>query len=171
MIPFIGNKQININFRQCHSFIVNNNKIEATIDERLSCPQHEEADTKIIYHLCRIDTQANILVRCSDTDVAAIMLGNMHHMKHNNSHIWILTGVGNKQRYVDIAKIYEYLGSSVCRSLPGFHAVTVCDYNPGFFKRGKQRPFNRLKKMLNINKRFSNSVWYNYSLIKTQKTR
>lgn len=154
MIPFIGNKQINVNFRQCHSFIVNNNMIEVNINEELSCPQHEEADTKIIYHLCNINTQANIVVKCSDTDVAAIMLGNMHHMKHDNSHVWILTGVGNKQRYVDITKIYEHLGSTLCRSLPGFHAFTGCDYNPAFFKRGKQRPFNILKKNVEYQQAF-----------------
>lgn len=50
------------------------------------------------------------------------------------------------KRYIDITKSYEHLGSSLCRSLPGFHAFTGCDYNPAFFKRGKQRPFNILKK-------------------------
>ncbi|CAG9763424.1 unnamed protein product [Ceutorhynchus assimilis] len=28
----------------------------------------------------------------------------------------------------------------------GFHALTGCDYNPAFFKKGKQRPFIILKK-------------------------
>lgn len=36
--------------------------------------------------------------------------------------------------------------SSFCRSLPGFHATAGCGYNLSFFKRGKQRPFQILKK-------------------------
>ncbi|GBP33556.1 hypothetical protein EVAR_28711_1 [Eumeta japonica] len=116
------------------------------IDEDLSCPQHEEADTKIVYHVCNTDARANFVIRCSDTDIAAIMLGNMHHLKNDDSHVWILTGTGNNQRYVDISSIYKQLGPSLCRSLPGFHAITGCDYNPAFFKKGKQRPFSILKK-------------------------
>lgn len=165
MIPFISNKHININFRQCHSFIVNNDTIESNIDENLSCPEHEEADTKMIYHLCKIDSQANIVIRSSD--VAAILLGNMHHLKHENSHVWILTGLGNKQRYVDVTAIYKHLGSSLCRSLPGFHAFTGCDYNPAFFKRGKQRPFNLLKKNAEYQQAFINSARKSYLMIKT----
>lgn len=52
---------------------------------------------------------------------------------------WILTGTGNKLRYVDVSNSYEQLGSSLCRSLPGYYAITGCDYNPAFFKKGKQR--------------------------------
>lgn len=81
MIPFIGNKHININFRQCHSFVVNNNTIESNIDENLSCPEHEEADIKLVYPLCKIDSQVNIVIRSSDTDVAAILLGNKQHLR------------------------------------------------------------------------------------------
>lgn len=30
--------------------------------------------------------------------------------------------------------------------MPGFHALTGCDFNPAFFKKGKQRPFNIMMK-------------------------
>ena len=56
------------------------------------------------------------------------------------------TGTGNKLRYVDVTQIFEQLGPSLCRSLPGFHAFIGCDYNPAFFKKGKQRSFNIMKK-------------------------
>ncbi|CAH2096953.1 unnamed protein product [Euphydryas editha] len=146
MIPFIGNNKIFINFRQCHSFTVINNKVMSEIHEDLSCSEHEEADTKIVYHVCNIDAQANFVIRCSDTDITVIMLGNMHHLKNSDSRVWILTGTGNKQRYVDLNAIYEQLGPSLCRSLPAFHAITGCDFNPALFKKGKQKPFNILKK-------------------------
>lgn len=73
------------------------------------------------------------------------MLANMHHLKDDSSHVWIFTGSGNKQRYVDLTKIYEHFGSSLCRSLSGFHAITGCDHNPAFFRKGKQRPFKILQ--------------------------
>ncbi|CAH2108531.1 unnamed protein product [Euphydryas editha] len=93
MIPFIGNNKIFINFRQCHFFTVTKNKVMSEIHEDLSCSEHEEADTKIVYHVCNIDAQANFVIRCSDTDIAAIMLGNMHHLKNNDSRARILTGL------------------------------------------------------------------------------
>lgn len=68
----------------------------------------------------------------------------MHHLKNEDSHIWILTGTGNKMRYVDLTNIYAQLGPSLCKRLPGFHAITGFDYNPAFFK-GKLRPFKLLK--------------------------
>lgn len=67
-----------------------------------------------------------------------MMLGNMHHLENENSHVWILTGTGNKLRYVDVTKIYEQLGASLCRSLPGFHAFTGCNYNPVFLRKGNK---------------------------------
>ncbi|GFU53522.1 gamma-aminobutyric acid receptor alpha-like [Trichonephila clavipes] len=64
--------------------------------ETLTCTDHEEADTKIIQHICNIDVQANFAIQCSDTDMAAIMLGNMRHLKNEDSHVCILTGIGNR---------------------------------------------------------------------------
>lgn len=74
------------------------------------------------------------------------MLGQMHNLKDDGSNVWLNAGTGNNQRYINLTKVYENLGSSLCRSLPGFHALTGCDYNPAFFKKGKQRPFKILMK-------------------------
>lgn len=146
MIPFVENKRILINFKQCYSYIVDNNKIVSNVDDSLSCPEHEEADTKIVFHVCNTDVQANFVIRCSDTDIAIIMLGHMHNLKNDDSNVWLNAGTGNNQRYINLTKVYEHLGPSLCRSLPGFHALTGCDFNPAFFKKGKQRPFNLLTK-------------------------
>ncbi|GBP52408.1 hypothetical protein EVAR_4691_1 [Eumeta japonica] len=75
VVPFIGDKTIYINFRKCYSFTVDNsNKVISRVDEELSCPAHEEADTKIVYHACNINYPAEIVIRSVDTDIAAIML-------------------------------------------------------------------------------------------------
>ncbi|GFT49910.1 uncharacterized protein TNCV_4175491 [Trichonephila clavipes] len=71
-------------------------EIVSKIDEHLTCTKHEEADTKIIHHICNIDVRANFVVRCSDTDIAANMLGNMRHLKNDEYHEWVLTDMGNK---------------------------------------------------------------------------
>lgn len=126
MVPFVENKHVLINFKQCHSYVVDNT-IVSTVDDSLSCPEHEEADTKIVFHICNIDVQANFVVRCSDTDIAIIMLGHMHNLKDDGSNVWLNAGTGNNQRYINLTKVYENLGSSLCRSLPGFHALTGCD--------------------------------------------
>ncbi|GFW15428.1 uncharacterized protein TNCV_3741321 [Trichonephila clavipes] len=137
MVLFMNNKIIVVNFKKCHSFTVTNNIVVSNIDETLTCTDHEEDDTKIIHHIGNIDVQANFVIRCSGTDIAAIMLGNMRHLKNEDSHVWILTLIGNRVRYIDITKVYEHLGYSLSRCLPGFHAITGCDYNPALFKKDK----------------------------------
>lgn len=144
--PLIGDKVINVNFKQCHSFVTNNDdKVICNILEDLTCQDHEEADTKIVYHLCNIEYEANIVIRASDTDIAAIILGHMDHIK-NEKQVWMLSGTGNKMRYIDLTTIHNNQGNVICKSLPALHAMTGCDYNPAFFKKGKVKPFKLLKK-------------------------
>ena len=99
---------------------------------------HEEADSKIIYHACSIADQSNIVIRGSDTDIMIIMLGNMLQLKNTSSHIWMLAGTGNNERFIDITKMYEQFGELLSKSLVGFHAFTGCDYNTAFFNKGKK---------------------------------
>ncbi|GFW02546.1 hypothetical protein TNCV_2455621 [Trichonephila clavipes] len=43
-------------------------------------------------------------MRCSDTDIAAIMLGHMSHLKNDDYHVWILTGLGDKKIESELAQ-------------------------------------------------------------------
>ncbi|KAF9408574.1 hypothetical protein HW555_011794 [Spodoptera exigua] len=65
MATFIGNTLIKLNYDSCYSYIVKNNVVEMTIDENLACNNHEEADTKIIHHVCKLDTyrKTNVLLK------------------------------------------------------------------------------------------------------------
>lgn len=130
--PFIGNKLIHLNFRECRSYKANNGKVESAIIEDLCCNLHEEADTKIIYHACNIGDQCNIVIRASDTDKLIIMLANMTKLKNSSSHIWMLSETGNNERFIYITKIYEELGELLAKSLSGFYAFTGSDFNPAF---------------------------------------
>ncbi|GFR12653.1 hypothetical protein TNCT_105651 [Trichonephila clavata] len=60
------------------------------------CSDLQEADTIIIHHICNIYAQANFVIRCSDTDITAIMLDNKHHLKNDDLPAGILTAIGNK---------------------------------------------------------------------------
>ncbi|XP_054725586.1 uncharacterized protein LOC129235656 [Anastrepha obliqua] len=81
------------------------------------------------------------------------MLANMIHVQHN-SKVYIQTGVWNKQRIIDVSTLHEKLGEIMCQSLPGFHALTGCDFNPALFRKGKQRPLQILKKNEDLQKAF-----------------
>ncbi|KAH9634460.1 hypothetical protein HF086_008294 [Spodoptera exigua] len=81
------------------------------------------------------------------------MLGHMHRL-NDESQVWMLTGTGNNLRYVNLTKIYEKLGESICRSLPGLHAITGCDYNPSFFRKAKLKPYKILKKYVEFQQAF-----------------
>ncbi|CAG9771639.1 unnamed protein product [Ceutorhynchus assimilis] len=85
-------------------------------------------------------------------DILIIMLANMIHIQHN-SKVYIQTGVWNKQRIIDVSALHEKLGEIMCQSLPGFHALTGCDFNPiALFRKGKQRPLQILKKNADLQK-------------------
>ncbi|GFY59135.1 uncharacterized protein TNIN_3281 [Trichonephila inaurata madagascariensis] len=79
------------------------------LSQELSCPAHKEADTKTVYHACNINYPAERVIRSIDTDIAAIMLGNMHPLK-NDSVVSMLTDTGNNLRYVELTKIHTELG-------------------------------------------------------------
>ncbi|GFQ72538.1 uncharacterized protein TNCT_59011 [Trichonephila clavata] len=83
------------------------------------------------------------------------MLGNMHHLK-NQLVVWMLTGTGNNLRYVDLTKIHAELGQLICQSLPGYHAITGCDFNPAFFRKGKLKPYKIFKKFPEYQEAFKN---------------
>ncbi|GFY74928.1 uncharacterized protein TNIN_139551 [Trichonephila inaurata madagascariensis] len=104
-------------------------------------PAHEEVDTKTVHHACNINYPAEIVIRVIDTYIAAIMLDNMHPLK-NDSVVWMLTGTGNNLRYVDLTKLHEELGQLISHSLPGYHAITGCDFNHVRAKDGTQNVAN-----------------------------
>ncbi|KMQ83659.1 fibropellin-1-like protein [Lasius niger] len=51
--PFIGDKVIHLNFNLCYRFESSGNQVKRTIDDDFTCEDHEEADTKIIFHLSK----------------------------------------------------------------------------------------------------------------------
>lgn len=71
------------------------------------------------------------------------------------AYIWMLTGTGNYERFIDVTKIYQQLGELLTKSLIGFHAFTGSDFNPAFFNKGEKRPFSLLKKSIEFQEAFA----------------
>lgn len=52
--------------------------------------------------------------------------------------------------------ILEKLGEKICRSQPAFHALTGCDQNPAFYRKGNNKPFGLLQKSTKYQEAFIN---------------
>ena len=104
---------------------------------------HEEADTRLLLHAKHASmNHQRIIIQSPDTDVA--VLCTAHFELLNCQELWFRTGVRDKVRYIAIHKIFPRLGKNVCKSLPGFHAVTGCDSTSSFAGIGKKKAFKIL---------------------------
>lgn len=77
MPPFIGNKTIFVNYVDCYKYDVHEGKVRRTLQPLLACPGHEEADTKIIFHVCRLSFDAHVTMQCSDTEFYRVQFTNL----------------------------------------------------------------------------------------------
>lgn len=140
----LGNTKIYITVReQCFSYCSAANLAVHTEETEFEC-QHEEADTRIVFHISKVPENSNILVKASDTDVLIILLGNMH--KFPNLQIWLPNSASKKcnnkdEVYINCTDLSIKLGATLCLALSAFDAYTGCDYTAAFFNKGKARPF------------------------------
>ena len=61
----------------------------------------------------------------------------------------------NTLRYIDVDKIHDTLGESVCNALPALHVFSGSDYTAAFNKKGKTRPLKLLKDNIDMQNVFS----------------
>eukprot|EP00794_Sanderia_malayensis_P015514 gene15514-17096_t len=109
-------------------------KFSAVFDNVIRCEAedlfctHEEADSRIFFHLNSLPTPCNAVIRTSDTDCLIIGLGCRSFIQ-SDIKIWLEVGLQSKnsQRYINIDQIYQRLGAPVCMALPAYHAFTGCD--------------------------------------------
>ncbi|CAH1107994.1 unnamed protein product [Psylliodes chrysocephalus] len=99
------------------------------------------------------------------TDILLILFGNMDHLSAFLK-LWINMGVGNHQQYVKINNMYNILGTTISKALPGFHAMTGCDYTPAFFRKGKLKPFKLLKESVDYQLAFQNLATVDEEILK-----
>lgn len=87
----------------------------------------------------------NLIVRATDTDIMVILL---FHASQLTSNLWMDLGYSknNTRSYVDITALANHLGPVLCKALPGYHALTGCDYTSPFFRKGKVKPLQLAQK-------------------------
>lgn len=145
MALFIREKTVKLNYDKCYVYEVSaENQIKKVIDNNLTC-YHEEADTKIVFHICQLNRNYRVHVHCTDSDIPVIMLANFKFLKENIQ-ITVDLSTGKKKLYLNINAIHAKLGDQLSRSLAICHIFTGNDYNPAFYRKGKKRPFDILKK-------------------------
>lgn len=83
MASFFAGKTIYVNHDKCYKYEILNDNVIQTEEIELSCPNHEEADTKIAFHVFKLNLDACVTIRCSDTDILIIMLGIMSKFTQN----------------------------------------------------------------------------------------
>jgi hypothetical protein len=130
----------------CYSYRREDGKI-VRVEETGLASNHEEADSRMMVHISSLKSPSNVVVRSADTDVMAILLGNIHKLSPGIS-VWLEAGIQSKNnlRYIEINALASKLGPHLSRSIPGFHAFTGCDYTPSFANKGKIRPLALLEK-------------------------
>lgn len=153
--PILSNKCLYVNCDDiCYKFYSIDGLVHREIDDNLFCA-HEEADSRIVYHLSKMPSNSQVIIKTSDTDVLIIILGNIHNLPENLS-MWLEVGVQSKNtlRLINVNTIARSLGVDLCKALPGFHSFTGCDYTSAFSRKGKIRPFNLLEQDTNAQKAF-----------------
>lgn len=88
----LGDKILRVNCENiCYMFYETDGHVNCEIDEVLNC-SHHEADTRILFHISKLQENTNVVIRASDTDILIIAVGNMHKLP-NGVQIWIETGL------------------------------------------------------------------------------
>ncbi|KAJ8309682.1 hypothetical protein KUTeg_011547 [Tegillarca granosa] len=91
---------------------------------------HEEADTRII--LQAIDAQTSSVVVCAmDIDVFILLVAHLSEIK--SDHVWMMTGISTKRRYIPIKDVFQRIPPHSIDSLLAFHSLTGCDTTSFFY--------------------------------------
>ena len=86
----IGSKKIFVNSGDtCFSFCNEGGFMVKKIEEEYRC-SHEEADSRMLFHLSKCSTPSNIVIRTVDTDVLITALGSLHLLAEGKQ-VWIET--------------------------------------------------------------------------------
>ena len=99
---------------------------------------HEEADTRLMLHVCDIKKSglAKIAIRTVDSDV--VVLAVSFALELNVEELWIHYGTGKNIRNIAAHEIAQVLGTEKCRALRFFHALSGCDTVSAFALKGKK---------------------------------
>ena len=108
---------------------------------------HQEANSKMIYHLTILEENSQVIIRTSGIDVLVIALGFLEYIPESIN-LWLEFGLyaKNSLRYIDVRKLLNKLGRDLCRALSAFHVLTGSEYTAAFLRKGKIRSLKTLEK-------------------------
>jgi len=102
-----------------------------------------------------------VVIVSEDTDVLVLLLAFKSFIP---SSVFIKSGSQTRVKYIDISRVVERVGASVCRSLPGFHAFTGCDTVSAFAGRGKVEDYRIVKQTAEFQEMFQHlGMFWNMS--------
>ena len=127
----------------CHRLTFKPNQLPISTEEPELRTDHEEADTRLIFHARHAGApHSTVVIESSDTDVAVMALA---HSKNLNCQVALLTGTKDKKRLLDIKKMVGKLGENVADSLIGVHAFSGRDAVSSFASKGKKTHYKLIK--------------------------
>ena len=116
-------------------------------DVNLLQGNHDEADTRIVFHLDHIDLldPGHVIVRATDSAGTVILLIN--NKVFENCKLWMDIGrdIGNSRRYLDITNISKSF-NDIIPALPGLYSFTGIECTPAFYNKGKIKPYELMEK-------------------------
>ena len=129
----------------CYKFEPQDDKVLCT--EQVNYCNHEEVYSRMFYHLSLVTTPSNVAMRTNYTESLVIAMG-CKQFSDTSLKLWLEVGTQSKNtiRYISIDQACEKFCSSLCNTLPAFHAFTGCDYTASFKRKGKVAPFKLLEK-------------------------
>ena len=86
----------------------------------------EEADTRMLLHAAHAAAAGYraVVITSEDTDVFVLSLAVRGFI---SCPVFVKCGKQTRKTYIDVSRVARMLGSELCRSLPGLHALTGCD--------------------------------------------
>ena len=98
---------------------------------------HEEADTRLILHLCEAvdELYERVLVISGDTDVLLLLV---HFMPTKPVEVWMISATAKRRKCDSVHEASQGLKRSVKTNLLSFHALTGCDTTSAFHGYGKK---------------------------------
>ena len=112
---------------------------------RINPSDHEEADTRMMLHLCDavMDGHKIAYLRTVDSDVVVLCIHLFFELRRRGlRELWIGFGTGKAYKDIPIHRVANKLGNDECMALPFFHAFTGCDVTSSMAGIGKKTGWN-----------------------------
>ena len=115
-------------------------KVKKVEETSLKC-SHEEMDSRMLFHAKFINAPNTLVIRTVDADILVISLCNMPKLFQGlKAWLEVCLPLNNLLRYMNMNKINQSLGCSLCCALPGYYAFAGCDFTATFTRKGNIIP-------------------------------